>query len=124
VLDQERELQNIPDAVEPAQRHENCEARVLEVGDPAGIGSAVASDAYHVLRLSCHGLPGALELEDEEGSPQRAASAALLEPIRQAGRARACRVTWIAARGREAKWWSGENLMTFHLSGWICRDGT
>jgi hypothetical protein len=57
VLDQERELQNILDAVEPAQRHENC------------------------------------ELEDEEGSPQRTTSAALLEPIRQAGRARACRVT-------------------------------
>lgn len=34
VLDQERELQMILDAVEPAQRHENVEVRILEVGHP------------------------------------------------------------------------------------------
>jgi hypothetical protein len=67
VLDQERELQNILDAVEPARHLENCQVRILEVGHPEIIGNAIAFDAYHALHLSCHGLPGALELEDEEG---------------------------------------------------------
>src|SRR6185436_17693679 len=43
VLDQKCELQNILDAVEPAQHLENCEVRVLEVGHPDVIGDAIAS---------------------------------------------------------------------------------
>jgi hypothetical protein len=86
LLDQERELQNILDAVEPARLNENCEVRILEVGHPEMIGDAITSDAYHVLHLSCHGLPGALELEDEEGRAVRTNAAELLAPIRQAGR--------------------------------------
>ncbi|MBV8092718.1 MAG: CHAT domain-containing protein, partial [Acetobacteraceae bacterium] len=86
VLDQERELQNILDAVEPAQRHENCQVRILEVGHPVVIGGALKSDAYHVLHLSCHGLPGALEMENEEGAACRTTAAELLDPVREAGR--------------------------------------
>jgi hypothetical protein len=86
VLDQERELQNILDAVEPAQRTENCEVRILEVGHPDVIGGAIERDAYHVLHLSCHGLPGALELEDEEGNALRTSASDLLTLIRRAGR--------------------------------------
>jgi tetratricopeptide (TPR) repeat protein len=85
-LDQERELQNILDAVEPARRHENCDVRILEVALPKVIGEAIAADAHHVLHLSCHGLPGALELEDEEGRAVRTVADALLAPIRAAGR--------------------------------------
>jgi hypothetical protein len=85
-LDQERELQNILDAVEPARRHDNCDVRILEVGHPKVIGDAIAADAYHVLHLSCHGLPGALELEDEEGRAELTSADALLAPIRAAGR--------------------------------------
>ncbi len=86
VLDQERELQNILDAVETARHDENCDVRILEVGHPDVIGAAIASDAYHVLHLSCHGLPGALELEDEEGRAVRVTAAELLAPLLQAGR--------------------------------------
>jgi hypothetical protein len=64
VLDHERELQNILDAVEKAQRLENVEIRILEVGHPQVITAAIERDAYHVLHLSCHGGPGQLELED------------------------------------------------------------
>jgi CHAT domain-containing protein len=86
VLDQERELQNILDAVEPAQRQENTEVRILEVGHPEVIAQALAHDAYHVLHVSCHGLPGALELEDEGGRAVRTTADQLLAPIRGAGR--------------------------------------
>lgn len=41
VLDQERELQCILDAIEPAQRLENVEVRILEVGHPKSIAQAV-----------------------------------------------------------------------------------
>jgi len=67
VLDHERELQNILDAVEVAQRHKNVEVRILEVGHPKVIAAAIERDAYHVLHLSCHDGPGQLELEDEDG---------------------------------------------------------
>ena len=43
VLDQERELQSILDAVEPSRLNENCEVRILEVGHPEVIGNAIAS---------------------------------------------------------------------------------
>ena len=89
VLDPERELQNILDAVEPAQRLENVEVRILEVGHPKLIGDALRRDAYHVLHLSCHGLPGQLELEDEDGRAVRVTAQQLLDPIRDAGRAAA-----------------------------------
>ena len=86
VLDQERELQNILDAVDLTRHNENCEVRILEVGHPEVIGKAMEADAYHVLHLSCHGLPGAIELEDEEGNALAVSAADLLEPIRRAGR--------------------------------------
>ncbi len=86
VLDQERELQCILDAVQPAQRHANVEVRILEVGHPEEIGAAIASDAYHILHLSCHGRPGALELEDESGGAVLTTAEQLIAPIRRAGR--------------------------------------
>ena len=86
VLDQERELSSILDAVEEARLLENAEVRILEVGSPSEIGKAIERDAYHVLHLSCHGRPGALELEDEEGAAVRVTAAELLEPIEGQGR--------------------------------------
>ena len=85
-LDQERELQNILDAVEAAQRHENVEVRILEVGHPEVIGTAIERDAYHVLHISCHGMPGKLELEDEEGRAVTTTAEELLAPILRRGR--------------------------------------
>ena len=86
VLDHERELQNILDAVEVAQRHENVEVRILEVGHPKVIAAAIERDAYHVLHLSCHGGPGQLELEDEDGKAVPTTAKDLIEPIRRHGR--------------------------------------
>ena len=86
VLDQERELQSILDAVEGAQRHENVEVRILEVGHPKVIGAAMERDVYHVLHLSCHGGPGNLQLEDEDGCPVPTSATELLGPIAGAGK--------------------------------------
>ena len=86
VLDYERELQNILDAVEVAQRHENVEVRILEVGHPKVIAAAIERDVYHVLHLSCHGGPGQLELEDEDGKAVPTTAKDLIEPIRRQGR--------------------------------------
>ena len=86
MLDHERELQNILDAMEVAQRHENVEVRILEVGHPQVIAAAIERDAYHVLHLSCHGGPGQLELEDEDGKAVPTTAKDLIEPIRRHGR--------------------------------------
>jgi tetratricopeptide (TPR) repeat protein len=86
LLDYERESQNILDAVRDARRLENCEVRVLELGHPQPIADAFRADAYHVLHLSCHGGPGVLELEDEDGAPCRTTAQALLEPVRETGK--------------------------------------
>jgi hypothetical protein len=86
VLDHERDLQNILDAVEPAQRDNNVEVRILEASDPATIGDALKRDPYHVLYITCHGKPGALKLDDEEGNAIEATGENLLESLRQSQR--------------------------------------
>ncbi|MDX2030205.1 MAG: CHAT domain-containing protein [Blastocatellia bacterium] len=86
LLDQERELQNILDAIEPARAYENAEIRILEVGHPAVIASAIEVDAYHALHISCHGSPGRLELEDEEGRAVPVPADELIAPLKRKGR--------------------------------------
>jgi len=86
VLDLERELQNILDAVEPARQHENAEVRILEVGHPEAIAGAFEADAYHILHISCHGGPGVLELENEEGRAVPIKPAKLIEKLKNSGR--------------------------------------
>jgi TIR domain-containing protein/CHAT domain-containing protein/AAA ATPase-like protein len=86
VLDYERELGAILDAVEPSARLDNCQVRVLEVGNPKPIGDALAHDAYHVLHLSCHGSPGALQMETEDGAAVNITAEQLLAPSRVTGR--------------------------------------
>lgn len=86
VLDTERELQNILDAVEEPRRRDDVAVRILEVGHPDTIADAFESDAYHVLHLSCHGAPGRLLLETEEGAEAPTTAAQLLKPIKASGR--------------------------------------
>lgn len=86
VLNQESELQNILDAVEPLNRLDSAQVRILEVGHPDQVAMAFAEDAYHVLHISCHARPGQLELEDEDGRPVPVAPADLLRPVVQTGR--------------------------------------
>ncbi len=86
VLDLERELQNILEAVGIARQPEEAEVRILEVGHPEKIADALERDAYHVLHLSCHGRPGALELEDEDGRPVLISAKDLIRPIKSKGK--------------------------------------
>ena len=86
VLDHERELQNILDAIEAAERDENVEIRVLEASDPATLREALHRDQYHVLYITGHGLPGALELDDEEGNAVQVTAAQLVGALRDSQR--------------------------------------
>ena len=86
VLDIERELGNILNALEDARRDDNAAVRILEVGNPEVIGAAIERDVYHVLHISCHGMPGKLELEDEEGRAVQVTAKELLKPIKEAQR--------------------------------------
>ena len=47
---------------------------------------ALAEDAYHVLHLSAHGSPDAVELEDEDGAPVTVTPEALMRALQHAGR--------------------------------------
>ncbi len=85
-LDHEREVRDLLEAIKPASEHGNAQVRILEVGHPEEIRRALAEDAYHVLHLSCHGSPGSVELEDEDGGAVPVAAAALADILRESGR--------------------------------------
>ncbi len=86
VLDLERELQGILDAVEAASRLGNAQVRFLEVGHPDEIERALIADEYHVLHLSGHGKPGAIALENEDGGEVDVTAEELAERLKRAGR--------------------------------------
>ncbi|HYC92357.1 MAG TPA: CHAT domain-containing protein [Thermoanaerobaculia bacterium] len=86
VLDYEQEFQNILDAVGDAQRRENVQVRILEVCHPDVIADAIDRDGYHALHLSCHGRPGMLELEDEDGKAVHVTARELVDALRGTGR--------------------------------------
>ena len=86
VLDLEAELQAILDAVERANQLGIAQVRVLEVGHPAEIQRALTGDAFHVLHLSAHGSPGAIELETEDGAALPVSAAELAQRLRDSGR--------------------------------------
>jgi hypothetical protein len=68
LLDMERELSRIVDAVEPARKQRRpAYVRVLERGAVKAIREALEGERYHVLHVSCHAGPGVLVLETEEG---------------------------------------------------------
>ncbi|MEU6272709.1 tetratricopeptide repeat protein [Streptomyces populi] len=66
LLDYERELGRILDAVDPA-RSGHAYVRVLSWGSLAEIRAALEQERFHILHLSCHAAPGVLILEDEQG---------------------------------------------------------
>ncbi|MGW3411713.1 TIR domain-containing protein, partial [Streptomyces sp. NPDC000888] len=67
LLDYERELGRILDAVDPARSGHGAYVRVLNWGSLAEIHAALEQERFHVLHLSCHAKPGTLLLEDERG---------------------------------------------------------
>jgi tetratricopeptide (TPR) repeat protein len=86
VLDYERELQRILDAVADAGRSGNAAVRILEVGSVEEIQKALSEDTWHVLHLSGHGSAGVVELEDEDGAPRRTTAEQLANAVRESGR--------------------------------------
>ncbi len=85
VLNSERELQTILDAIEPARRLENAFVRVLEVGSLPQIAAALRERSYHVLHLSGHGNQGILQLEDEDGEPVPTGADEIAAAIHESG---------------------------------------
>ncbi|MES9520407.1 tetratricopeptide repeat protein [Streptomyces capoamus] len=69
LLDYERELSRILDAVDPARAGHGAYVRVLSWGSLAEIRAALEQERFHILHLSCHAAPGMLILEDEQGHP-------------------------------------------------------
>ncbi|WP_189981853.1 CHAT domain-containing protein, partial [Streptomyces capoamus] len=67
LLDYERELSRILDAVDPARSGHGAYVQVLNWGSLAEIRAALEKERFHILHLSCHAAPGMLILEDEHG---------------------------------------------------------
>jgi tetratricopeptide (TPR) repeat protein len=72
VLDYERELGNVMDIAETVPGFGNEERRpiihILDQGTLKDICEAFEYNRYHILHISCHGKPGILYLEDEDGA--------------------------------------------------------
>ncbi len=85
LLDMERELRLILDAVDGARRQGRAYVKVLETGSLATIGQALNEQRYHVLHLSCHARPGALVLEDDQGREVEVTAEDLYETLAPAG---------------------------------------
>ena len=87
-LDAEAEMAAVLDAVAPVTAAgTGAQVRILEVASLPAIRQALAQDDYHVLHLSAHGSPQAVELEDEDGNPAEVTADALMDALRHAGRA-------------------------------------
>ena len=86
VLDYERELSTILDAIDRARQYGNAEVKILEVGHPDQIRQAVLARAYHVVHLSGHGRAGLIELEDEDGRAVPVTAGELAASLRADGR--------------------------------------
>jgi tetratricopeptide (TPR) repeat protein len=86
-LDIEAEMGSILGAVGAAFTDKRAEVRVLEVANAATIAAALREDAYHVLHLSGHGSPSAIELEDQDGGVLPTSAASLAEALRATGAA-------------------------------------
>ena len=86
-LDAEAEMAAVLDAVAPVTAAGTAtQVRILEVASLPAIRQALTQDAYHVLHLSAHGSPEAVELEDEDGNPVLVTAGELMDALRHAGR--------------------------------------
>ena len=85
-LDTEAEMAAVLEAVSDVAASPHAQVRILEVASLAAIRAALTQDAYHVLHLSAHGSPDTVELEDEDGAPQRVTAESLMRALQHAGR--------------------------------------
>ncbi|MET8847768.1 tetratricopeptide repeat protein [Amycolatopsis sp. NPDC004625] len=77
VLDYERELRNVMAAVRGA-RAGAADVRVVPFATTEAIRAALDEAPAHVLHVSCHGGPGTLDLEDDQGALRRISAADLV----------------------------------------------
>nr|WP_055495696.1 tetratricopeptide repeat protein [Streptomyces sp. TP-A0356] len=80
LLDYERELGRILDAVEPSHHH-GGRVRLLEWGGVAAMRTALAEEPVDILHVSCHARPGALLLETEDGAEDPVSGVRLLAEV-------------------------------------------
>ena len=80
LLDMERELSSILDAVEGA-RHAGAVVRIVEFGNLPAIRQQLMEERFHVLHVSCHAGPGVLILENPDGSEHEVTAAELCEQL-------------------------------------------
>jgi hypothetical protein len=85
-LDVEREMEAVLAAVSVVAAGTRAQVRILEVASLAAIREALAAGEYHVLHLSAHGSPDAVELEDEDGRPVLVSAGDLMGALKHAGR--------------------------------------
>ena len=85
-LDVEQEMQDILDATQVVAADQQAFVRILEVASLEQISAALDRDAYHVLHLSAHGSPTAVELEDEDGESALVTVDQLVGALHHAGR--------------------------------------
>ncbi|GHG54334.1 tetratricopeptide repeat protein [Streptomyces griseocarneus] len=85
LLDYERELGRILDAVESCHRG-GVGVRVLEWGSTSAIGMALAEEPVGILHVSCHARPGALLLETDTGDEDPVDAARFLAEVLPPGR--------------------------------------
>lgn len=87
LLDMERELSRILDAVEPARKQQRpAYVRVIERGTVKAIREALQPERYHVLHVTCHAGPGVLILEKEDGSEDRVDARRFCDEVLPPGR--------------------------------------
>ncbi|MEA2602862.1 MAG: hypothetical protein QOF89_3854, partial [Acidobacteriota bacterium] len=91
LLDMERELSRILDAVEPARKltpkqRRPAYVRVIERGTVKAIHEALQTERYHVLHVTCHAGPGTLVLEKEDGSEDRVNAQRFCDDVLPSGR--------------------------------------
>ena len=77
LLDYERELRNVVAAVRGA-RTGDADVRVVPFATTGAIRAALDEAPAHVLHLSCHGGPGSLDLEAEDGAAREVTAAELV----------------------------------------------
>ncbi|MFF3457122.1 tetratricopeptide repeat protein [Streptomyces sp. NPDC002730] len=86
LLDYERELAQILNAVDPARSGHGAYVRVLNWGTLAEIHAALEQERFHILHLSCHAQPGALLLENDEGGLEEVDAQRFLDVALPTGR--------------------------------------
>jgi hypothetical protein len=71
LLDYEKELARILDAVEPARKDGKAHVQILHRGTVKAIHEALKAERFHVLHLSCHARPRRADPRDRRGGRGR-----------------------------------------------------